>query len=137
MLYMSVYLLVYLSSDMNKAFISCLLFQVLKPVMRGITENLRNLLLCHQIKEKSVFAGAKPSVEMGNNNLTRDKGIACPPTTFVVVVVVVVHSKNMNDKDSPQRIFSVRWRSSLSVRSASSKTWTEFTSSERLRSRPR
>lgn len=85
---MSVYLLVCLNGDMNNAFISCLLFQVLKLVMRGPNENLHNLRLCHQIKEESVFAGTKTSVEMGNNNLTRDKGIACPPTTFFFVVVV-------------------------------------------------
>lgn len=47
---------------------------------------LHNLLLCHQIKEESVFSGTKTSVEMGNNNLTRDKGIPCPPSTFFFVV---------------------------------------------------
>lgn len=77
MLYMSVCLLVCLSADMNNAFLCCSLCQVFKFVMRGINEDLHSLRLCHQIKEESVFAGTKTSVEMGNNNnLTRDKGIA-------------------------------------------------------------
>lgn len=50
--------------------------------MRELNEKLHNRRLCYQIKEESVFVGTKTSVEMGtNNNLTRDKGIACPPTT--------------------------------------------------------
>lgn len=115
--------------------------------MRGINENLSKLRLCHQIKEESVFAGTKTSAEIGKNNVTKDKGIDCPPTTFFFVVVQL--RKNMNEKqnlslskfgscltDSPYCVFSVRWPSSPSVRSASPKTWTGFTSSERLRSRP-
>lgn len=82
-----------LSGDINNVFISCLLLQVLKFVIREITENLHNLQLCHQIKEESVFAGTKTSVEMGNNNLTRDKGIACPPTTFFFVCSVEKNGK--------------------------------------------
>lgn len=50
--------------------------------MRGINKNSRNDCFVIKLKRNLGLLAPKP-VEMGNNNLTRDKGLACPPLTLI------------------------------------------------------